>query len=406
MSDRARVHRRLPSARALIALAAQLLATAWLTGCSPDRTVGPGAELVGTLAPNAAHGASVAADSGPPLSLESLTPASFPTYDGSGQVAHPDIAFFPDGWRGQRYWAGITPYPNSNRAYENPSMFTSDDGAAWSVPAGLRNPVMRTRRGHLSDPDVVHNPRTKELWLYYREAVFKRGRHAGDNFFLTRSADGVRWSAPSLLATHSRRYVVSPTVAIGPDGKWRMWAVDAGVVGCSARASRVVARRSPDGVRWSAAHSVRLGQPGYVAWHLDVQYIASRGEYWALIAAYAQGSGCGATDLFFATSRDGDSWTTYAAPVLGHGAVWEFSANVYRSSLIYYAERDAVSIWLTGARVTFAGEEQTSELRWSAAVARVGREALLARVNAPAPVRAASADQAYLRQAATVNALP
>ena len=406
MSDCARVHRRLPPARAAIALAAQLLATAWLAGCSPDRTVGPGAELVGNLAPNAAHGVSAAADSEPPRFLESLTPVSFSTYDGSGQVVHPDIAFFPYGWRGQRYWAGITPYPNSNRAYENPSMYMSDDGAAWSVPAGLRNPVMKTTRGHLSDPDVVYNPRTNELWLYYREAVFKRGRHAGDNFFLTRSADGVRWSAPSLLATHSKRYVVSPTVVLGRDGAWRMWAVDAGAVGCSARASRVVARRSVNGVRWSVARSVRLDQPGYVAWHLDVQYIASRGEYWALIAAYAKGSGCGATELFFATSRDGDTWTTYAAPVLARGAVWQFSANVYRSSLIYDAERDAVTIWLTGARVMVAGEEQTTELRWSAAVARIDREALLARVNGPAPLRAASVDQAYLRQAATVNALP
>ena len=122
--------------------------------------------------------------------------------------------------------------------------------------------------------------------------------------------------------------------------------------------------------------------------------------------AYAQGSGYGATDLFFATSRDGDSWTTYPTPVLARGAVWQFSANVYRSSLIYDAERDAVTIWLTGARVTFSDEEQTTELRWSAAVARIGREELLARVNGAAPLRAASVDQAYLRQAASVNALP
>ena len=86
--------------------------------------------------------------------------------------------------------------------------------------------------------------------------------------------------------------------------------------------------------------------------------------------------------------------------------MWQFSANVYRSSLIYDAERDAVTIWLTGARVTFSDEEQTTELRWSAAVARIGREELLARVNGAAPLRAASVDQAYLRQAASVNALP
>ena len=33
-----------------------------------------------------------------------------PTYDGSRQATHPDIAYFPDGWHGYKYWMAMTPY--------------------------------------------------------------------------------------------------------------------------------------------------------------------------------------------------------------------------------------------------------------------------------------------------------
>src|SRR5215208_6402246 len=42
------------------------------------------------------------------------------TYDGSGQLVHPDAAVFPRGWQGKRYWIAATPYPGGNPKYENP----------------------------------------------------------------------------------------------------------------------------------------------------------------------------------------------------------------------------------------------------------------------------------------------
>jgi len=52
----------------------------------------------------------------------------------------------------------------------------------------------------------------------------------------------------------------------------------------------------------SAPVDVSFSQPGYQPWHLDVIYVPSKGEYWALVAAYATYVGCTETVLFFASS--------------------------------------------------------------------------------------------------------
>jgi hypothetical protein len=52
---------------------------------------------------------------------------NIPTYDGSGQAVHPDIYYNANGWNGYYYWMAMTPYPNGDAAYENPSIIVSND---------------------------------------------------------------------------------------------------------------------------------------------------------------------------------------------------------------------------------------------------------------------------------------
>ena len=47
---------------------------------------------------------------------------TIPTYDGSGQAVHPDVYYNASGWKGYKYWMTMTPYPNSNSGFENPSI--------------------------------------------------------------------------------------------------------------------------------------------------------------------------------------------------------------------------------------------------------------------------------------------
>jgi hypothetical protein len=153
---------------------------------------------------------------------------------------------------------------------------------------------------------------------------------------------------------------------------------------------------------------VAFTQPGYLPWHLDVQYIPAFNAYWALVAAYPQGLSCTASSLFLATSIDGMHWTTYASPAVPRGAMAQFSANVYRSTFAFEPDGDALTIWLTGATTMKRGNHRKPpELRWSAAVWHTHREALLEHVRT---VRKSSSpvdsEPSFLRRLAIENVLP
>src|SRR6185312_7044610 len=137
----------------------------------------------------------------------------------------------------------------------------------------------------------------------------------------------------------------------------------------TSKSTRVVLRHSVDGVIWSMPTALSFTQPGYIPWHLDVQYVPHLGAYWALVAAYPRGSACTASSLFLATSADGVKWTTYASPVLARGALPQVSANVYRSTFAFEPNGTSLTIWLTGATTVQRGSQRSGPvLRWSAAV--------------------------------------
>jgi hypothetical protein len=277
----------------------------------------------------------------------------------------------------------------------------------------VTNPVARTTRGYLSDPELAYDPATNELRLYYREVVeSKRKRHSPrhqrDVVYLTRSTDGAQWSAPTAIVSDVGRFVVSPAVTRRADGDWKMWSVDAGRVGCKARDTRILLRQSTDGIAWSGPSTVSFSQPGFIPWHLDVQFVPQLNQYWALVAAYQRGSACTASSLFLATSDDGMKWTTYASPVMARGALPQFSANVYRSTFAFEPDGDALTIWLTGATtVQRGGQGRSPMLHWSAAVWRTHSQALLehVRVERHAP-EVPNSEPSFLRRLAVENALP
>jgi len=68
----------------------------------------------------------------------------------------------------------LTPYPYGQDQYENPSLYASHDGYTWIVPGSISNPLATAAetgdKGFLFDPDVIYNPDTDQLWIYYRFA--------------------------------------------------------------------------------------------------------------------------------------------------------------------------------------------------------------------------------------------
>lgn len=262
-----------------------------------------------------------------------------------------------------------TPYPGGNSNFENPSLFASANGLHWTAPAGIVNPLVRPSDGYLSDPDALYNPESSEIWLYYRQVTDQ------NKIWLIRSADGVRWSEPELVVSARNHQIVSPTVVRRAEGDWLMWAVNAGAEGCSGKSTTVELRRSADGIHWSAPEKVSLGQASGFAWHLDVRWIAERNEFWALYPLKDAGS-CNTAAVYLATSPDGVEWQSYPAPLLERGILPELWDVVYRSSLDYDAESDAVEIWYSGAR------HDGKAYVWAMAHERLPIPAILARVTA------------------------
>jgi hypothetical protein len=313
-----------------------------------------------------------------PLSLGAPRRLILSTYDRLGEVVHPDVARVPRGWAAARRFLAITPYPDGNTQHELPSVYASGDPTQWEAPEGLTNPVIRPKRGYLSDPDMLFEPQKNELWMYFRH-VRRR-----NSIYLTTSPDGQHWSKPQGIIRAPSHQIVSPSVVRVSATDWHMWAVNAGPTGCKAETTTVEHRTSTDGIHWTAPQTVNMSGPNELPpWHLDVIWVAELNQFWTLYNEKPSRS-CATQALRFATSTDGITWTEYPTPLLRAGVVAEFRDIVYRSTLEYDARTDMVTLWYSGARST--GEDSWY---WSAAVERRRRADLFRIVETPEPPRRA-----------------
>jgi hypothetical protein len=313
------------------------------------------------------------------MPFDQLTPLEFTTYDGSGQVVHPDYAATPAGAFGRPFHLAITPYPYGNPSFENPSFFEANQRDRWTVSDGVSNPVAHPDAGYLSDPDLVYVPEIGELRMYYRQVT------TDNSVLLTGSRDGRRWTAPVEVARAPAHEIVSPSIVRRAADDWWMFAVNSGSAGCGAASTTVEVRRSADGLVWGPPKRVALEQPDLWPWHIDVQWIPSRQAFWALYNAKTAGA-CTTPAVYLAESADGITWTPLDRPVLVKGVIPAFEDIVYRATFEYDPLTDAIAFWFSGAR--FDGARYV----WSAAVERRHRAdvfapatALDATVLLPAP---------------------
>ena len=228
--------------------------------------------------------------------------------------------------------------------------------------------IVKPSGGYLSDPDLLWLADQRQFRMYYRHVSV-------DNAILaTSSSDGVRWGASQVVLRAPNHQAVSPSVVRRSAAEWLMWTVNSGKVGCSSASTAVELRRSVDGISWSAPTAVTLSQRGVFPWHIDVQWVPSLRQYWALFNGKVAGS-CTTDALYIATSNDGLTWQTYASPVLRRGAIPEFADIVYRATFAYDPEQDLVSLWHSGARHAPRGYE------WYAAFERRRRADLFDHVG-------------------------
>jgi hypothetical protein len=328
-------------------------------GCSSDDMLG--------LQPISADSAA-ALESNEPKADREFWVLPLLTPDGFHQTVHPDYAMMP-GWSPRRFLV-TTPYAFSQEHFENPSLYAQTPNYEW-IEHG-KNPLVTTGSGYLSDPDMVAVEDLNELWIYYRQA------NKRNTIWLMRSSDGVNWGEPRRVVSAPKHMVVSPSVVRLDRHDWMMWSVNAGKDGCEAASTFVELRRSVDGVHWSPPSAVSLFQDAGSAWHIEVQWIPARQEFWALYNVKHPGN-CNTDELYLATSLDGETWTTYPSPILRAGVIPEFAHIVYRSAFAYNPRTDNIRFWFSGARHEALGYV------WRIAYQKRKRADVFAAISTPSP---------------------
>ena len=268
------------------------------------------------------------------------------TYDNTGESTHPDFMRVGAAWSGGACWLAYTPYAGSNGNVENPSLARSTDCEHWAPAPGVRAPLFdKPSDGYNSDPEFMYDSLSGCLGVVFRQVT------SANNIVISSSCDGTTWPTPRPLFSAPNHRAVSPTVSAGPDGRNRVWYVDAGSTGCSSL-NNVVRMRLADPTQSTSLDSVQFGsevttdlaQPGYVVWHIKVRYIPAKNLYLAMYAAFpvpAAGAGnCATNDLFVATSADGLHWTSYPVPIINKLDRRFNFVTLYRASFSYNPRTD------------------------------------------------------------------
>lgn len=320
-------------------------------------------------------------------------PLEIPTFTAEGMLenslTHPDVIKFDTSWNGYTYYMAVTPNQTGNSQFENPCLVASNDGIHWEIPKGISNPLTGVKEEakpyHNCDTDIVYQAEEDALYIYYlwskdSPGYGSSGFHPSEVRLYVVKGDGqgnlTCTENFETVATTTYRYdALSPAVVIGPDGIWRMWAVDTGETGYCNQTNKVVLRTSEDGHNWSAPKSLEktFDQPGYQPWHINVNYIPELEEYWAIYPCYVDGGSSGYTELFFATSKDGELWTTYEKPLMKPRAGQWDDEFIYRSCFLYEPETDLFRLWYG------AGDDNR---RWGIGYTETKAEDMIAQLGA------------------------
>jgi len=226
--------------------------------------------------------------------LETPQELTLPTYDGSGQVIHPSVLYFPDKFGGVYYWMAMTPYPDNDNTKENPSILQSQDGVTWQVPAGVTNPLDIPETGYYSDTSLVYA--VNKLYIYW-------ANHATSKTYRVSSTDGTTWT-PKEEVTYLQGADVKYLGVLNGVSTWIAWNKTVG-----GQMSRHV---SNDGIGFSKALPVSTNLNGEIN-HISV---LPDGNGYHFLAGCAAPNGRGGSALYYGFSDTGTSVLFDINPVL------------------------------------------------------------------------------------------
>lgn len=123
------------------------------------------------------------------------------TFDGTGELTHPSVLYFKDGFCGYKYWMVHTPYHNCKLSLENPSVVVSNDGVNFKKIEGEKDPLLQiidkdNPKTYYNDPNLVY---TDKLEIWYRYTEEYNDKYNDHIVYRITSKDGVNWTAPEKI---------------------------------------------------------------------------------------------------------------------------------------------------------------------------------------------------------------
>lgn len=294
------------------------------------------------------------------LSPYNQRPLDIPTFDSLNCPYHPSVLFFPDGWNGWRYWMVETPFSPDCKPYvdrnECPSIHVSRDGRNWTVPQGLKNPIVDLdcegvkTLDYYSDPHLVMNDNGRlECWyrLTRRYGDVDSRHHVSLRKVVT--SDGSHWSEEKVLCQLD---TVTPDIGLGPEvvspalinrnGVYRIWYVDKEDHTTQRGISTAVS--TDEGESWHHRRQCTLNSTPINPWHIDVAVIDD--IFWLTVYD--------AQNLTLWRSTDGVNFS-FIRELLRPGAFGSFYCQgLYRACLVdtdegarlYFSARDHFKTYL------------------------------------------------------------
>lgn len=268
------------------------------------------------------------------------TQLTIPTYESSGQATHPAVLRVEGGWRGWRYWMAMTPLPDNDETFEDPSVLVSQDGVTWQLPPGGPDPVILASA--TSDPELVYWD--NRLYLFWRTS----GPGPGDAIHVTSTSDGVTWSGDTTILTGANTELLSPAVVRHPDGTWRLWAVN---MTASPNTLRMWTATDPLGT-WTGPTACTATDPeGRDLWHCDVNWDGT--AYRMLLTTCGSGNSGDFSRLLLGSSTNATTWS-FSGAVLTPPGGSEFDSYSTGYHASGFLEQDRWRVWYGGQQVVTA----------------------------------------------------
>ena len=200
---------------------------------------------------------------------------SIPSYDGSGEVTHPKVLYFENGYNGYKYWMVNTPYPFNDAYYENPSIVVSNNGIDWTEPKGIKNPVSGYSNkirddSYYSDPFMLYDENKFELF-FRKTKSYLNGYYKSNGFnymYYINSNDGIKYSEPKIIMDNNSKEQYMSMSVVKEDDLYKIWYVNYD--------GKIRYTKSNDLIEFTEPINVNINNFDKKVWHKEIQYVDNK----------------------------------------------------------------------------------------------------------------------------------